>query len=66
MQEKLMALWARTSQFAKENKETLIRVGGVVAGALIGAVVTTVITNAQNESALLENILQDEIEAAAE
>lgn len=49
MKEKLAALWAK----AVENKEVLIRVGGIAAGVVVGAVVATVIANMQNEQDLM-------------
>jgi len=56
MKQRLLELWATTQEKAYDNKETLIRVGGIVAGAVIGFTVATIIANAQ-EDILLEEIL---------
>lgn len=45
--DQLKELLAKAKIKAEENKETLIRVGSAVVGALIGAVVTAVIVNQQ-------------------
>jgi hypothetical protein len=45
MQEQLLALWAKVV----ENKQTVIKAAGTVAGALLGALVASVIVNNQQE-----------------
>jgi len=48
--------WNNLVTKAKENKETLTRVGLTVLGALVGAVAATVVANVQNDDYLLEEI----------
>lgn len=49
MKEKLLALWTKVVTTVQENKETVIRVGGVVAGVVIGAVATSIVASMQDE-----------------
>ena len=51
---------AKLVEKAKANKELLIKVGAVVAGALVGAVVATAISNAQNELSFDEEMLLED------
>jgi len=55
MNEKLLSLWAKIV----EHKTVVIQVGGILAGALIGAAVATMIANAQQDL-LLEEILMEQ------
>lgn len=59
MKEKL----AQLMELAKQNKEMLIRVGCVVAGAALGSVVTAVITNNLVEEAVMSIELDDNLVA---
>lgn len=52
MKEKLAALWAKVVA----NKPLVIKVGGSVAGALLGAVVASLIATAQEEALLEEEL----------
>jgi len=45
MNEKLLALAAKI----KENKAVIIKIGAILAGAVVGGVIATVIANAQQE-----------------
>lgn len=56
MKQKLMDLMATVQEKAYDNREVLIRVGGVLIGAAVGALVATAIANAQQDL-LLEEIL---------
>lgn len=52
MKEQLVALWAKASNAVVENKEVLIKVGGILIGATVGALVATAIANAQEDEQL--------------
>lgn len=59
MKEKVMALWGKVV----ENKAVVIRVGGAVAGALVGVVVAGLVANSQEEG-LLEEVVMEDMEEA--
>lgn len=54
----------------KDNKATVIRVGGIVIGALVGVVVGTIIANSEEQELLElgegENLLEDDSESNLE
>lgn len=54
----------------KDNKATVIRVGGIVIGALVGVVVGTIIANSEEQELLElgegENLLEDDSESTLE
>lgn len=54
MKNKLKDLWLTLVEKVSDNKETVIRVGGVVAGIVVGAVVTAIVANAQESDELEE------------
>jgi hypothetical protein len=58
MQQQLAALWDK----AVENKTTLIKVGSAVLGALLGLVVTTIVTQEtmSAEDDLVAAVLSDD------
>lgn len=57
MKEKLVALWAKVV----ENKATVIKTGGAVAGAVVGIVVAAIISNAMNDQPFYEE-MSDQID----
>lgn len=58
--EKLKALWGTIVTKVSENKETVIRVGGVVAGAVIGVVAASVVANIQERNFLNAMLVDEE------
>lgn len=54
MKNKLKDLWLTLVEKVSDNKETVIRVGGVVAGIVVGSVVTAIVANAQESDELEE------------
>ena len=54
-----LTILEKVKNFARENREILIRVGGVVAGAALGATVTALVIRAQ-EDAFVSAMLADE------
>ena len=56
IKEKMINLWGTI----KENKETVIRVGAGIAGALIGAVVTAALLNGEE---VQEDYILEELDA---
>lgn len=54
MWNKMKELWDQAVAKVVENKETVIRVGGVVAGIVVGSVVTAIVANAQESDELEE------------
>jgi len=57
MKDQLQALWAK----AVEHKQVLIQIGATLAGAAVGALVATAISNARNDM-LLEELLTEPLE----
>ncbi len=50
-------LWDKVVSHVTDNKEAYIRVGLTVAGAIIGAAVTAVVSNIQNDAFLMEEVI---------
>ena len=55
--EKLAALWAKVV----ENKETVIRIAGIVGGAVVGVIGATIVANVQEQS-YIDALLAEEDE----
>src|SRR6185369_6886112 len=69
MKQKLMDLLTTMQEKAYDHREVLIRVGGVLVGAAVGALVATAIANAQQDLLLEEILMAQEnppVEVSAE
>lgn len=63
MKNKLKDLWLTLVEKVSDNKETVIRVVGVAAGVVVGAVGATIVANMQQEAAVNQMLFEeDEIE----
>lgn len=60
MKNKLKDLWLTLVEKVSDNKETVIRVGGVVIGAAIGAIGATIVANMQQEAAVNQMLFEEE------